>query len=185
MDPDQFRKTRITINELCVDIKFFADKNDAETSNKKLSRANLLLEKLLLQAEGEIQERSVKNLRFTINAASALIDTIKPGKKPSAKANNPTPTEIINWEEESLSQLPDTFLSRVLTSMNSDQDSKVCFSTIGKGIKPSYQIYFTDGKSSPFSGTSHKPLKRKLPNTPDKISQPFSLSIIKSIIEKK
>ena len=185
MDPDQFRKARIKINQLCETIRTLADENNAELSKKKLVQSSALLEDLIPQAEGEIQKRSVKNLGIRINGVSALIDKIKIPKKKAARSKNAAPEQIIDWNEAHLSSLSENYLSKVLTNMETGSDSQVCFSTTGKGIRASYQVAFGDGKSSAFSGSSHKPLKKKLSNSAQKISQPFSLEYIKSIVKQK
>lgn len=185
MDPNQFRETRIEISQLCESIQALTDINDEETSKKKIDQAGVLLKGLTPKAEGEIQERSVKNLGLKIKAATSLIDKMKTTKKPSAKSKNAIPVEIIDWNEERLSTLSNNYLSKVLTNKGSDKDPEIRFGTIGKGVRPSYQIYFENGKSSAFSGSSHKLLKKKLPKSSQKISQPFPFSILESIIKKK
>ncbi len=184
MDPDQFRKARIKINQLCEAIRTLADENNAELSKKKLNQSKTLLEDLGPQAEGEIQERSVKNLGIRIKSVSVLIDKIKIPKKKKAR-KKAGPEQIIDWNEAHLLTLSDNYLSKVITNMETSNDSQVCFSTTGKGIRASYQIAFGDRKSSAFSGSSHKPLKKKLSSSGKKISQPFSLEYLKSIMERK
>lgn len=184
MDPDQFRKNRVKINQLCEAVQTCADASDAEAAKKKLSQAETTLEELTPQAEGEIQERSVKNLGIKINAAIGIIAKIKPPKRPR-RAKAVAPGEIIEWTEKRLSSLSETYLSNVFENMKSDETSQVCFSTSGKGVRSSYQVSFEKGSSISFSGSSHKPLKRKLPTSAQKISKPFSLSTIKSIVDGK
>ncbi|MFH2092965.1 MAG: hypothetical protein ABIJ31_11435 [Pseudomonadota bacterium] len=178
MDPDQFREIRVKISQLCDNIITLAENNDAQTSKNKLSQANVLLDGLTPQAEGEIQQRSVKNLGLKCNALSAMIDKIKVTKKAAPDSN-------IDWNEAYLSSLPGNYLSKVFANMGSDKTCRVCFSTAGSGIKASYQIDFGDGKCPAFSGSSHKELKRTLLQSSQKVSQPFSLSTIESIINKK
>ena len=185
MDPDNFRRIRLKINDLNEDIKLYSEKNDAESSKNKLSQAQSLIEELKQEAEGEIQERSVKNLENKLKFSLILIDKIKPAKKPTKKSTKSAPVERIDWDTERLSLLSNNFLSKLLSNMEVNTASKVCMSTTGKGVKPSYQIDFGNGDVSAFSGSNHKQLKRKLPNSPDRISQPFSFSEIKSIFDSK
>lgn len=182
MDPDKFRKTRIQINQLCEEIRILSDKNDAEASLKKLNQAGLLLEELAPQVEGEIQKRSVKNLGMKMNAASSMIDKIKTNKK-SGRSENAA--GLIKWDEARLSELSPDYLSKALVNIGPKKDCKIRFSTTGKGVRPSYQIDFENGESSAFSGSTHKPLKRLVPKGSQKISQPFPVSVIKSILSKK
>lgn len=179
MNPDKFREARIKINELWKSIAILAGENNAEEAKKEFSRAGVLIDKLTPKAEGEIQERSVKNLGIRLKTISVLIDKIKAPKKKAA------PLVLIDWNEERLSSLPANYLSKVLANMGIGEDSQVCFSAIGKGIKSSYQIDFGNGESSAFSGSSHKPLKKNLPTGTKKVSEPFSFSIIKSMFDKK
>jgi hypothetical protein len=184
MDPDQFRKNRIKIKTLCENIEILATEKDAETSKKQLGQAESLLDDLAPQVEGEIQERSVKNLGMRLNAASMLVDKIKQPKK-AGKPRKTTPVNLIKWDEERLAQLPENYLSKVYDHMKSLDATRIYFSTTGKGIKASYKIESDNGSTSDFSGASHKPLKRKLPASGPKISSPFPFSIIQTIVQKK
>lgn len=178
MDPDQFREVRVKISQLYDNVMILAEENDAQASKDKLSQAIVLLDGLTPQAEGDIQERSVKNLGMKYNALSGLIDKIKVTKKA-------VPESYIDWNEEHLLSLSGNYLSKVIANMGSDKISQVCFNTKGNGIRASYQIDFGNGKCPAFSGSSHKQLKRTLLDSGQKISQPFSLSDLESIIKKK
>lgn len=179
MDPDQFREIRLEINKLNEDIKISAEKKNQMAAFETLDKASTLLETLNEKAEGEIQSRSVKNLKIKLKYASALIEKIKTTPKKSASI------ETISWDEERLAKLSGSFLAKLFDNMDSDTESQVCLSTTGKGVKPSYQIDFGNGNISAFSGSNHKKLKRKLPKTPGRTSPPFSFSNIKTILDNK
>lgn len=181
MDPDQFREIRLEINRLNDDVKMSVENNDVDIFNKQLNKARVLLEKLVINADGEIQVRSTKNLENKLNFTSTLIDKIKPQKDGSRKFSS----EKIIWDEDRLSLLSNKFLNKLLDNMRSDTKSNVCFSTTGKGVKPSYQIGFETGETSAYSGSSHNQLKRKLSSRPGKTSQPFPYAKIKSILDGK
>lgn len=186
MNPDEFRKIRLEINKLCDEVEILSEKHDADACNKKIDRAGVCVETLTEQAEGEIQERSVKNLKYRIKYATLLTSKIKikPGKAAGAsKISHSTPSIV--WDENRLSSLSDNYLMKLLDNMASHEHSNVCFSTTGKGVKPSYQIDFGENQISAYSGSSHKKLKRNLPNGVNKISKPFSLQTIQSIIKGK
>lgn len=178
MDPDQFREIRLKINRLDEDISMSVEKKNEAAAIEKLAQASTLLEKLEAETAGEIQTRSVKNLESKLESASILIGKIKISKTVSKKFVS---LEKIVWDEERLSHLSNTFLTRLLDNMKANTNSQVCFSTTGKGIKPSYQIDFENGEIFAFSGSNHKKLKRKLPENPEKTSPLFSFSKIKNI----
>lgn len=184
MEPNQFRETRLKINKLCNDVVLFVDKKDADASNGAIEKANELLTALTPEADGEIQERSVKNLGLKIKVAKTLIKKIKPKKK-KAKRAKAAPKQYIKWDATRLETLSVNYLAKVFANMASGNESKVCFSAVGKGVRPSYQIEFDDGIKTPFSGSGHKPLKRNLSSGDKEISPPFSRSVIESILEKK
>ena len=185
MDPDQFRETRLRINELCNDIILLVDKKDADGSNDALDKANKLLEMLTPEAEGEIQERSVKNLGMKIKVAKSLIKKMKPAKSAGKKTRQTDPKPIIDWTADRLETLSVNYLGKVAANMGAGTDTKVYFSAVGKGVRPSYQVEFNDKEAVAFSGSGHKPLKKKLASGPNHLSPPFSRSVIESILERK
>jgi len=183
MDPNQFREARVRINELCNNIAVLADKKDIETSKETYEKATQLLESLTPQAEGEIQERSVKNLGLKIKVADMLIGKIKPLRK--KKPRKTVPKVYIDWTMERLESLSSNYLAKVFANMGTNADTKVYFSATGKGVRPSYQVEASDQDDIAFSGSGHKPLKRKLPSGEKDLSPPFSRSVIESILERK
>ena len=182
MDPDQFRETRLKINGLNEAIRISAENKDKKTADTKFTQATDLLEELGTQAEGEIQQRSVQNLKNKLKFSSGLIEKIKTAKKTSSASGA---FEKIIWDEERLSHLSGPFLSKLFENMGTNPDAQVCLSTSGKGIKPSYQVEFGNGETIAFSGSTHKKLKRKLSRDPDKTSPPFSVSTIREILDKQ
>ncbi len=184
MDPDKFRESRQEINRIYDHINTLIVEKDLEGSKEFYKKVNTKLEKLAPQSEGEIQERSVKNLSIKINALSIAIAKLKPKK---AKKRKTPDTPPIVWDEERVSQLSDAFLKKVKANMSEDQEASVCFSTTGKGVRPSYQIGFGNNETTAFSGSGHTPLKRLLApagSKDSKISEPFSLENIDSILKK-
>ena len=184
MDPDNFRKRRIEIKRLCEEIAILSEENDADSSNKKITLARSLLEELADQADGEIQKRSVENLGTKIKVSSLLIDKIKPAGR-SKKTTKTVSSADIDWDQDRLRFLSVNFLLKLIENMGSDAESRVCLSTKGKGVKPSYQIDFGKGRLVNFSGSAHKPLKGKLSGSQTAISKPFTLTEIRSILEEK
>lgn len=183
MEPNQFRETRQKITKLCDDIILYVDKKDVDASKDALEKADELLAALTPEAAGEIQERSVKNLGLKIKVAKTLAKKIKPGKSSQKKSRQSVPKETIEWTTDRLETLSENYLARVLANMASGNESKVRFCAIGKGVRPSYQVEPDDRDAIPFSGSGHKPLKRRLGD--NKLSPPFSRSVIESILERK
>lgn len=181
MDPDKFRQSRQAINKMYKDINVLIDDKDLEASSEGYEIISSKLDKLTPQAEGEIQERSVKNLSLKVDALSTFISKLKPKKKTRATANY----EPINWDEARVEQLSKLFLKKITENLAEDKAATVYFSATGKGIRPSYQIKFSDNKSKAYSGSSHSALKKLLPSDENKISQSFSYETIVSILKKK
>ncbi len=182
MEPDKFRESRQAINRLCKGIDLLIEQKEREASTEGHIEVSSRLDVLKPQAEGEIQERSVKNLGIKIRGLSNLIAKLKPKKKPAVKR---APKIAIAWDEERLGQLSPVFLKKVFKNMENDAKARVCFGTTGKGIRPSYQIEFSNKETTAFTGSGHKPqAKTILPGT-KKISQPFSHEVIDSILHRK
>lgn len=181
MEPDKFRKSRQAINRMCDNIYSLIEEKDLEASKECHEEVSSKLEVLVPQAEGEIQERSVKNLGVKLSALSTHISKLKPKKGVARKSSKPA----IVWDEDLVGQLAPAFLKKVLANMGDDKTAKVCFGTTGKGIRPSYQIEFSDQKKTSFSGSSHSPAKKQLSAGANKVSDPFSRDIIESTLNKK
>ncbi len=184
MDPNKFRESRQAINRLCKNIDNLIEEKSMEASKEIHEEVYAKWEILNPQAEGEIQERSVKNLSVKINGLSMRIAKLKPAKKPKIRGAKKEPTGIV-WDEERVGQLSPAFLKKLLTNMAKDADATVCFGTTGKGIRPNYQIQFSNEVLTVFTGSGHKPLEKPLSAGAKKISQPFSYEVIDSALNKK
>lgn len=182
MDPNQFREARLEINRLFNEIEQCIEKKAAQPSKEIHEKASDLLDELSPQAEGEIQERSVKNLGMKMNMLQGQIKKLKP-KKSSAARTSSEPIEP--WDEDRVSQLSESYLDKVLGNMGDDLKAGVCFRMTGKGVRPSYQIEYSDDNKKAFSGSGHKGLKRALPDDPNTISQLFSRQVLESIVKGK
>ncbi|MCP3875990.1 MAG: hypothetical protein GY699_22930 [Desulfobacteraceae bacterium] len=184
MDPNKFRESRLAINRVCENINEFIAKKLLEESKVGFKRVNTLLNRLKPKAEGEIQERSVKNLGVKLNVLAFQIAKLKPKKKPKKKKLKNVPPPIV-WDEDRIGTLSPVYLNKVFANMGGDKKSNVCFGTTGKGVRPSYQIEFENQEYTAFSGSGHSPLKKTIPPGTPKISQPFPYSAINSILSKK
>jgi len=185
MEPNKFRESRQEINRLCENINLLIEQKALEASKERYQEVYTQLDILKPQAEGEIQERSVKNLSIKIKALSSYIDKLKPKKKPAIKSGKKGAKTAIIWDEERVGQLSTIFLKKLFMNMGDDTEAKVCFGTTGKGIRPSYQIEFSNQDITAFSGTGHKPLKKPLSTGTKKISQYFSHGVIDSILRRE
>ncbi len=174
MEPDKFRKSRETINRLCENIDLLIDQRDLEESKACYQEASECLDTLSPQAEGEIQERSVKNLGVKIKLLSSRIKKLKPKKTASGQGK----TVRIEWDEERIAGLSKKFLEKVMANIGNDPDAQVCFGTSGKGIRPNYQIISSDKKTVAYSGSSHKPNPDLISKGSGKLSPPFSGKVI-------
>jgi hypothetical protein len=168
----------VAINQKCDEITDLIDKKDREESLNIHNKVSFMLDKLTPDAEGEIQERSVENLSFKLKALLTLIEKIKPVKTPRSTVKS----DPIVWNEKRLEELSTGYLSKVVSNMGEDKKAAVCFSTAGKGIRPSYQIEFANQDVVAFSGSDHTPLKRRFAAGSSKMSEYFSHSVIGSIL---
>ena len=185
MEPDKFRESRQAINRLCENINLLIDQKDLEASKDGFQEVASKLDMLKPQAEGEIQERSVKNLGIKLKGLSIFIAKLKPKKKPAKKGGKKGTEPAIVWDEERVGQLSPVFLKKVFTNMGGDTDARVCFGTTGKGIRPSYQVEFGNQDVKAFTGSGHKPVEKPLSTGSKKVSQPFPRSLIDSILNGK
>ncbi|MBU1343127.1 MAG: hypothetical protein KKE44_25805 [Proteobacteria bacterium] len=185
MEPDKFRESRQEINRMFKNINALIDQNELEASKSCYQEVYSKLDKLKPQAEGEIQERSVKNLGIRINSLLNFIGKLKPPKKTANKDGKTTPKTVIVWDEDLVAKLSPGFLKKVLTNMGEDTDARVCFGTTGKGIRPGYQVEFSNQEKTTFSGSGHSPVKKPLSANSKQISQPFSHGLIDSILRGK
>ncbi len=181
MEPNKFRNSRVAINQRCDEIRNLIDEKDRENALIMHKKASSMLDRLTPKAEGEIQERSVKNLSFKLRALSTLIEKIKPKKKPRSTVK----LDPIIWNEKRLEELSAGYLAKVVSNMGEDKEAVVCFSTGGKGIRPSYQVEFINQDVVAYSGSGHTPLKRTYEAGSTKMSEYFAHSMIDTIFRGK
>jgi hypothetical protein len=184
MDPNKFRESRQAINRLCKSADTLIEEKSLEGSKEIHEEAYAKWEILNPQAEGEIQERSVKNLSVKINGLSMRIAKLKPAKKPSVRGAKKGPTGIV-WDEDRVGQLSAAFLKKLHTNMAKDAGATVCFGTTGKGIRPNYQVLFSSEDVIVFTGSGHKPLDKPLSGGTKKVSEPFSYEVVDLALSKK
>lgn len=181
MEPDKFRESRQEINRMCENVHSLIDQKALEASKAGYDKVNERLDILTPQAEGEIQERSVKNLGLKVKHLSTRISKLKP----KAGSGRKRESAGIVWDEERLGQLATVFLEKVVNNLADDPDAEVCFGTTGKGIRPNYQIRFQSGETVSVSGSSHKPVQKPASGKVKNISLPFSRAVIEKVLNQK
>jgi hypothetical protein len=181
MEPDKFRESRQEINRMCKNVHALIDQKALEESQVGYEKVHEQLSILKPLAEGEIQKRSVKNLGIKLKNLSTLIRKLKPKAGGTRKAGKVG----IAWDEERLSQLATPFLEKVLQNAGEDQGAAVSLGTTGKGVRPNYQVHFSDSRITSFSGSSHKPSQKPNAGKTKNISPPFSRQIIENILARK
>ncbi len=178
MEPDQFRESRVAINRLCDNILQMIDAKKTEKAKSYHNEASEQLDQLRSQAEGEVQERSIKNLASKVNMLSMQIQKIKPG----ASAAKRKKSQRIEWDEKRIASLAPNFLLKLLENMGTHKHVTVCFGTSGKGIRPNYQILLGPEKSMAYSGSSHKPLAKTMDAKSGRLSRPFTRNVIEKAL---
>ncbi len=178
MEPDQFRESRLAINHLCDSILKMIDAKNAEKANSCHDEAREKLEILRSGAEGEVQERSVKNLTSKVNMLSMQIQKIKPASSAAKRKKS----QGIVWDEKRIAALAPNFLLKVLENMGTHKHVTVCFGTSGKGIRPNYQILLGPEKSMAYSGSNHKPLAKTMNAKSGRVSRPFTRNVIEKAL---
>ena len=181
MEPNKFRDSRVEINRLIDAIHDMIERRTTHSLQTKFDDLCSMLDVLTPQAEGEIQERSVKNLSIKLKILNTRLEKLKTKKSTASKRNRAG----IDWDEETIGGLAQVFLEKVRTNMGEDGEATVCFGTSGKGIRPNYHIHFTDGSTVSFSGSNHKPDGKSVSQTSKKMSSPFAREIIENILEGK
>ncbi len=182
MEPNKFRESRQAINRQCENINQLIALKDRETSQICYDEVYIRVDKLTPKAEGEIQERSVKNLALKLKGLLIAIEKLKPKKRPAKKGIKKI---AIAWDDERVGQLTPLFLKKLVVNMKNDKDAKVCFSTTGKGIRPRYQIEFGNKDVLIFSGSAHSPLEKPPLTGKKNMSQLFSQEVIAKIQQGK
>lgn len=82
------------------------------------------------------------------------------------------------WTEENLPQLGLIFLRTVLDNMR-EEGATVRLGNTGQGIKPNYQIHFSNTISISFSGLSHERFNGSNTFEEKNLSEPFPYSTIR------
>ncbi len=168
---------------MCEHIDGLIDQKAMEESKASLEEVNVELDALRPKAEGEIQERSVKNLGMKLNILKGKISKLKAKKTSTRRSGVAKP--LIVWDEERVAQLSVPFLKKVFANMATDAEAKVFFGTTGKGIRPNYRIEFNDKRVLGFTGSGHKP-QEKLPASGAKnLSGAFAFQVIESALMNK
>ncbi|MCG8637988.1 MAG: hypothetical protein MI863_29450 [Desulfobacterales bacterium] len=183
MEPNKFRESRQAINRMCDHIDQLIEKKAMEESKASFEEVNAELEALRPQAEGEIQERSVKNLGMKLNILQGKISKLKAKKTTTRRSG--TAKSLIVWDEERVGQLSAPFLKKVFANMAGDKDAKVFFGTTGKGIRPNYRIEFNDKRVLGFTGSGHKPQEDLPASGAKNLSPPFAFEVIEAALMNK
>ena len=89
----------------------------------------------------------------------------------------------IQWNEENLTLLGKSFLSNVISNMRFE-DSLVRFGETGKGTRPNYQITFPNQRVWTIRGASHETYEDAEKFNSERISKPFSLSVVRAALQK-
>ena len=87
----------------------------------------------------------------------------------------------IQWNEENLSLLGKKFLSNVISNMRFE-GSVVRFGETGKGTQPNYQITFPNERVWTIRGSSHETYEDAEKFNIEKISDPFSLTVMRTAL---
>lgn len=183
MEPNKFREFRQSINRMCEHIDQLIEKKAVEESKACFEEVNGELETLRPQAEGEIQERSVKNLGMKLNILRGKISKLKVKRKASGRSGSGGKATV-QWDEERIAGLADAFLKKMFANMDGDSGAQLYLGTTGKGIRPNYRIRFSDDRVAGFTGSGHKP-QDPLPASGGKnLSSPFSFAAIEAIVNK-
>ena len=184
MEPDRFRESRHAINRLCENLATLIEQNAVEASRECCQEAQTLLDRLIPEADDEVQLRSVKNLGLKIKHLLSLINKLKVKKIPASGIEK-AGAILVEWDEDRVKQLSPVFLKKVSANMGNDAKASVCFDMTGKGVRPSYQIRFGNHETTTFSGSAHKPREKSLSDGSHKISRPFSSMAINSALNAK
>ncbi|MCG8566994.1 MAG: hypothetical protein MI747_18125 [Desulfobacterales bacterium] len=157
------------------------EKRTTDSLQDKFGELCGLLDELTPQAEGEIQERSVKNLGIKLKILNGRLDKLKTKRAASASRDR----SGIIWDEKRIAELATPFLEKVLANTGDDSDSRVCFGTSGKGIRPNYHIHFGSGEKTSYSGSNHKPDGKAVVDKPKKMSSLFPQQVIADALASK
>lgn len=183
MEPNKFRESRVAINRKVEKIDDLIEQKEVEASKEKFEKVSEELEALKPEAEGEIQERSVKNLGIRINHLAVRIKKLKTKKSTARKSGGSVKSQI-SWDEARVAELSRPYLQKVMENMGADQGASVLLGTTGKGIRPNYRIQYSDGQVKGFTGSGHKPQENLSASQSKNLSDPFAYGVVKAILDK-
>lgn len=89
----------------------------------------------------------------------------------------------IQWNKDNLALLGKSFLSNVFSNMRFE-DSSVRFGETGNGTQPNYQIIFPNERVWTIRGSSHETYEDAEKFNTEKISEPFSLAVVRTALQK-
>jgi len=98
MDPNLFRKSRERIERICEKLDILIEEKAVREANESLQSAQDLIQGLSKHAQGEIQQRSVRNLRDRAKILSENIDTIL-SKREAGKQGDGNVAFKCNWND--------------------------------------------------------------------------------------
>ena len=182
MEPNLFRESRLSINRMYKRIDRLIEKKAVEESLSSLEKVEEDLAALRPKAEGEIQKRSVKNLKIRYKYLAARVRKLKTTRATSGTSGRSRKLPAIQWDEQRLSQLSKGYLEKLFDNMKGDPKAVVMLGTTGKGIRPNYQIQYNDGSVKGFTGSGHKVREVLAADGGKNLSPPFNLGVIEQVL---
>lgn len=184
MEPNKFRESRLSINRKYEKLDQLIEDKAVDECRTRFEKVSADLEALRPEAEGEIQERSVKNLDIRLNSFDSRIQKLNTSRAAAKRSRSSAKTAIV-WNEERLAQLAKPYLEKVWANMEGDTGASLMLGTTGKGIRPNYRITYSDGRVQGFTGSGHKPQKEASPAAGKNLSDPLPCDLIKGILDQK
>ena len=184
MEPNKFRESRLSINRMYDKIDQLIEDKAVEESKTSFEKVSADLDALIPKAEGEIQERSVKNLSIRLGYLDSRIRKLKTKRETTSRKGGGAKAAI-TWDEERLAGLAKLYLEKVYANMKADPKASVMLGTTGKGIRPNYRIVYADGSIKGFTGSGHKPQKDLSDAGKKNLSSPFPCEVIKALLDGK
>lgn len=184
MEPNLFRESRRSINRMYERINRLIEKKAVEESVSNLEKVEEDLAALRPEAEGEIQKRSVNNLKIRYRHLEERVRKLKTTRTVSGSPGRSRKEPAILWDEERLSQLAKPYLQKVHGNMKGDANAVVMLGTTGKGIRPNYTIKYGDGTLKGFTGSGHKPREVLVTDGGKNLSPPFGLDVLDRVLAK-
>lgn len=184
MEPNLFRESRLSIKRMYERIDRLIEKKAVEESLTNLEKVEEDLAALRPKAEGEIQKRSVKNLKIHYKYLAARVGKLKNTRTVSGTSGRSRKLPAIQWDEQRLSQLANAYLEKVLNNMKGDPQAVVMLGTTGKGIRPNYQIQYGDGSVKGYTGSGHKVREVLIADGVKHLSPPFGIEVIQKVLNQ-